>query len=199
MNDQQRLQIRNDQIGIIINTESKFNGTLTIFMDSFLNLMSLRDTEFKRAFMNDPYLALTFNQFLDIYQASTEFFQKIQQWSAQGGSDPHALAEIFESFSPCLLLYARYTSTNSDALNSLANFSSGLKKHFEEHPLPLDSPQALSTVEEYLLHPIKQYPLYLSVFEVYVKATPQSYPESAALTKGFFHFFFFLSSFSFLS
>ena len=120
--------------------------------------MLVRDSSFKREFMQEYSIAVLFSVIQDIETASSEFLKTLRQASVSDTGDPcfDKVATCFKDYSPSLRLFSQYTLEISNVFNSLKKFNKPLNQFLKSTTLPQDLP-----MEEILVLPVDHYATYL--------------------------------------
>jgi hypothetical protein len=172
LSDKDKLNKRKATFVSIVQAEANFINDLTYFIQTIINPLQNRDTPFKRSFMNEPSIAVSFTLLRDIHAASHSF-----QIGIQAAGSANQMAKCYVEFAPSLQLYAQYVSENAACLNAIKSFNRQLHDFLIENSLPEEF-----SIESYLLLPLGHYPKYAVNFQEFVWLTPLNRPESKALS-----------------
>lgn len=107
-----RDNLRDNLIKNLISDETNFVFSLKSITHEVINPMELRDTPFKRTFLADPIVAVSFNLILEIQKACSDFLLAVVQAACEKD-----IADAYKYFSPSLQLFAQYATQNSKFLN----------------------------------------------------------------------------------
>lgn len=149
----------------MVNREQDFIGKVRLLIVQVIEPMSIRDTSFKRDFMQEYSLAVVFSVIQDLVTACSDFLQSLRQCfnTTSNLTIPSRVAKCFKDFSPTLRLFSQYTLEISNALNALNKFSKPLNQFLKKCALPNDLP-----MEQILVLPVGHYTSYLENFKKYV-------------------------------
>jgi hypothetical protein len=172
LSDKEKLERRKSLFVEIIRVEATFTSDLSLFIQTIVGPLQLRDTSFKRSFLNEPSVAVSLTLLKDIFVASSSF-----QTGIQNAGSADQMAKCYTQFSPSLQLFAQYASENAACLNSIKSYNRQLREFSNENSLP----EGMS-IESSLVLPLKHYPLYASNFQEFVWLTPSHRPETRPLT-----------------
>jgi hypothetical protein len=154
----------------IAQDEGSFITNLQQFIKIVVDPLSNRDTSFKRNFMADASIAVSFSLLKDIFASITNFQNSMKLASnAAGKIQAHA------QFAPSLLSFAQYASENASCLNSVKGFGKQIREFCHENPLPNNM-----TIESVLVSPLEHYSFYCLNFQEIVWTTPESSPDKRA-------------------
>jgi hypothetical protein len=153
----------------ILKIEGVFVQSLSYFIKKLVYPLIARDTPFKRNFLNDTSIAISFNLMRDIFNASSAFYQGIQ-----GAKTPAAVAEQYKKFAPSLQIFAQHAS--NPCLKAVKSFG----KEWREFLLEV-VPDAAQSVETTLILPSKHFGNYKEGFQNYVWLIPDDSPDKPAL------------------
>lgn len=162
LDDRTKISQRNTVFQSLLENEVSFVKTLQELKEILIDVVSVRDDNFKRNFMNDPSAALSFNLIQDMLKTSTNFTTLLSACR-----DEHSVALAFTQFSPSMQLFAQYATENIKLLNAVKTNGKGLKKL-----LPKDF-----SMEAYLVAPTQHYPKYKQALQEYVWLTPKNVPR----------------------
>lgn len=149
----------------IISTEHEFVMVLQEFVQGVVNPLNLRDTAFKRAFLGDSAVAVSFSLLQDLYKACFNFESvlKISQSDLE-------LANAYIQFAPMLQVFAQYASENAKLLNAVKG----------SRQLNEVVPENINIVET-LIQPMQHCALYKGLFQEYIWLTPRENPDFPSL------------------
>eukprot|EP01033_Poteriospumella_lacustris_P014669 gene14669-10490_t len=148
----------------LLDSERGFLKTVQDLKEALIDVVSVRDDGFKRNFMNEPSVAVSFTILLDMIKACDNFATLLESCR-----DEHSVALAFIQFSPSMQLFAQYATENIKLLNAVKTNSKGLKKI-----LPKEF-----QLETYLVAPTQHYPKYKAFMQEYVWLSPNSLAAKA--------------------
>lgn len=143
----------------LMEAEQDFIKILQELKEALIDVVSIRDDSFKRSFMNEPSVTVSFTILADMLKACGNFAGLLS-----GCRDEHSVAAAFLQFSPSMQLFAQYATENIKLLNAVKTSSKGLKKLL---------PKGFQ-LEAYLVAPSQHYPKYKTSIQEYVWLTPNS-------------------------
>lgn len=173
LSDREQLSKRKNLFAEIIQVEAIFINDLDIFIRTIVVPLQARDTPFKRSFLNEPSIAVSFTLIKELYTTCSIFENSIQR-----AASADQMAKCYLQFAPSLKLFSQYASENASCLNAVKSFSRQLREFSNDHPLP----DGLS-LESCLVLPLEHYPKYALNFQEFVWLTPTGRPELAFLNK----------------
>ena len=138
----------------LISNEQTFVESLEAFISTIVKPMQIRDTHFKRTFLSDASLALTFNLMSELLSSSLSFLQSLRMVDTL--DEYESIASCITDLSPSLRLFSQYIAENSNALNALKAHALGLQRFLRELSLPPDT-----SLESYLLLPVVHFGHYM--------------------------------------
>lgn len=144
-------------------SEKSFVTDLKVFIDIVINAIEIRDTSFKRNFLNDSSLALSFNLLREIFIACKSFLEDLRSIRIDAENRPKLIETSFTQFAPSLRIFGQFATENSNSLDALKNFTKPLNEFLKQNPLPIGT-----EIEKYFLLPVQHYNEYLIHFEKYV-------------------------------
>ncbi|KAJ1428011.1 hypothetical protein B484DRAFT_72423 [Ochromonadaceae sp. CCMP2298] len=97
----------------ILTAEQAFTGLLKDFIDSVIAPLGLRDTPFKRKFLGESAVAVSFHLLQEMHSACSTFQQLL---AVQSDAE---VASAYTQFSPSLQLFAQYAVENPKLLNTV--------------------------------------------------------------------------------
>jgi hypothetical protein len=159
IDDRSKLNQRTAAFQALIDSEQTFIKELQDLKNTLIDVMSIRDDSFKRNFMNEPSVAVSFTILIDMLKACGNFASLLS-----GCRDESSVTLAFIQFSPSMQLFAQYATENIKLLNAVKTSSKGLKKL-----LPKDF-----QLEALLVAPTQHYPKYKNSMQEYVWLTPSS-------------------------
>ncbi len=165
MSSDVRDEKRNLLLKNIISTENEFVTTLSEFVQQVINPFNLRDTPFKRSFLGDSSVAVSFSLLQELYKACYNF-ESVMKTSR---SDLE-LANAYIQFAPSLQIFAQYASENAKLLNAIKS----CRQLSEVVPESVDIIQTL-------IQPMQHCSLYKSLFQEYIWLTPKTNSDIASL------------------
>lgn len=170
MSDSDKLSRQTQIFNKIMQDEGAFIANLQQFIKVVVDPLSNRDTSFKRNFMADASIAVSFSLMKDIFAAVTTFQNSLKlATNAAGKIQAHA------HFAPSLLSFAQYASENASCLNSVKGFGKQIREFCNENPLPNNM-----TIESVLVSPLEHYSFYLMNYQEVVWTTPESSQDKRA-------------------
>jgi hypothetical protein len=137
----------------ILAAEHEFTTLLSTFIQEVINPINLRDTPFKRSFLNDASVAVSFSLLQELYKACFNFESVIT-----ASKSDIELSNAYIQFSPSLQIFAQYASENAKLLNAIKSSSRQLA---EVVPEKVD-------IVQLLIQPMQHVPLYKSLFQEYL-------------------------------
>lgn len=150
---------REDVLREIREIERDFVSDTKLFIQQFIDPISLRNTHFKRQFLSQISVAVTLQLYQNISIASSNFLRGFD--AAIESSNTEALAESYIQLSPSLQLFAQYAMENASCLDTLKMFNRELREMGIE-------------IESFLILPLQHYAKYASMFQELVWLTPES-------------------------
>lgn len=148
-----------DIIQDIKSSEVNFITTLKTFIDIISKPLLLRDTPFKRSFLNDPSFAVCITLIQDIFVSCSNFLQELNV--AKSYSD---IARCYNQFAPSIQLFGQFISENAGALHALKQHQKNLNVFLENNRLP----DGL-TIETCFILPLQHASSYFNSFQTYFK------------------------------
>mmetsp|Transcript_1135 Transcript_1135/g.2307 ORF Transcript_1135/g.2307 Transcript_1135/m.2307 type:complete len:1180 (-) Transcript_1135:1812-5351(-) len=142
----------------IVDDENNFLEKIKLLIVHVIEPIAIRDTSFKRDFMQEYSLAVIFSVMQDIATACSDFLQSLRRCSSAT-----KVANCFRDFSPTLRLFSQYTVEISNAFNSLEKLSKPLNQFLKTCTLPEELP-----MEQILVLPVDHYSSYLDNFKRYM-------------------------------
>jgi hypothetical protein len=161
--DRSKSTKRTEVFQSILESENTFVRTLQELQDKIINVINLKDDAFKRAFVAEPSVAVSFSILTDMLRACTNFASLLTQCK-----NDQAIYTTYNEFSPSIQLFAQYATENIKLLNEFKKNSKGLKKL-----IPSDF-----TVEQYLVEPLEHYKTYKSFLQEYIWLCPSNTPKN---------------------
>jgi hypothetical protein len=187
LSDGKKIDEREKIMQELIVTEKGFISELKILIDVVITPIEVRDTNFKRTFLGDSSIALTFSLIRELYNACNTFLQSLRNIRLDADNRTSLVEASFVQFAPSLRIFGQYASENSNTLNALKKYTKILNIFLKEHPLPLGT-----EIEKYLVLPVQHYVNYFETFEKYVtlsyndsKCDIQSLEESLDVLKAY--------------
>jgi hypothetical protein len=150
----------------IIATENEFVTMLYDFIQAVITPINLRDTPFKRSFLGDSSVAVSFSLLQDMYKACYNFETVVRATKTD-----LELANAYIQFAPSMQIFAQYASENAKLLNSIKS----------SRQLSDIVPDRINLIQT-LIHPMQHCSVYKSFFQEYVWLTPVSTPDVASLS-----------------
>jgi hypothetical protein len=134
--------------------EADFITALRELLETVVNPINVRDTPFKRTFLNDPVVALSLSLLFEIHKACSNFYFALNY--SKSDAD---IAKAYGDFAPSLQLFAQYTAENSKFLNTVErnrkNIAQCMSKEIDYIPV--------------LIEPLNHYPKYRMHFQELVR------------------------------
>lgn len=143
------------------NEEKKFVATLNEVIEKVINPLQLRDTVFKRNFLADAGVAVSFNLLADMQKTCSNFLVALEKSKNEG-----EIAAAHTQFAPSLQLFAQYASENSKLINAVERNRRGLAQVMES--------QGEFSLAASILSPLQHYQKYRNDFQEYVWLTPEN-------------------------
>jgi uncharacterized protein (DUF1810 family) len=140
-------------------TEKKFVSLLQTVTEKVITPLLVRDTVFKRNFLSDAAVAVSFNLLADMLKTCSNFLNALEN-----AADEKQIAAAHTQFAPSLQLFAQYASENSKLINALERNRRGLAQMS-------DSLNDFGFIENFL-SPLQHYQKYRNDFQEYVWLTP---------------------------
>ena len=173
LSDREKLNKRKHLFAEIIQVEATFVSDLDIFIQTIVVPLQARDTSFKRSFLSEPSIAVSFSLIKELYVTCSFFVNSIRS-----ASSADQMAKCYLQFAPSLKLFSQYASENATCLNAIKSFSPQLCEFSKDHRLP----DGL-TLESCIVLPIRHYPKYALKFQEFVWLTPTGRPELTSLNR----------------
>jgi hypothetical protein len=167
LNQKAKTQKRSERFSTIVGAEADFLALLQELVDSVINVVNVRDTPFKRSFLNDPAVAVSFNLLVEILKACTSFHRLLSS-----GKNDMDVCAAYTQFAPSLQLFAQYASENSKLLHAV-----------ERSQRELSMLMPGNRLIPALISPLEHYPLYQTDFQDYVWLSNQKSKEYELLCK----------------
>ena len=164
LTDTSKLSERDVILADILNTEYKFITLLQEFIETVILPIEVRDTPFKRSFMEK--VASSFTLLLEIHKACSSFYNNYKV--AFEARDIGNIGSLFLQFASSLRLFGQYITLNSNLLNEVKSFQKGVQDFL------LTSPLKHGNIESYLILPLQHYLHYLHHFDALLQLTPSS-------------------------
>eukprot|EP01038_Epipyxis_sp_PR26KG_P012646 gene12646-16955_t len=164
LSDQAKLAKRNPVFQDLLEFESEFVGKLLIFMNTIILPLQVRDTNFKRTFMSEPAIGVSFSLLQEIYNACAGFESILK--SSKNDAD---IATAYLQFAPSLQIFAQYASEETKFLNAVKIHSRQLGDFVSKSKFPDGH-----SLESYMIMPLEHYPLYKQNFQEFVWLSPSS-------------------------
>jgi hypothetical protein len=158
----------------MIESEQQFGEKIRLLLVQIVAPMLIRDTPFKRDFMQDYSLAVIFSVIQDIETASSDFLQSLRQ----SDDVTDLVAKCFKDFSPTLRLFSQYTLESSNAFNALKKLGKPLNQFLKTCTLPEDLP-----MEQILVLPVDHYSTYLEYLKSYVYTSGNPHWDGAIISE----------------
>lgn len=156
---------RNLLLKNIILTEKEFVNMLGEFVQTVITPFNLRDTPFKRSFMGDSSVAVSFSLLQELYKACFNFENVLK-----ASKSDIELANAYIQFAPSLLIFAQYASENAKLLNAIKSC----------RQLSEVVPESFNIIQT-LIHPMQHSTLYKSLFQEYIWLTARTNPDMSSL------------------
>ncbi len=172
--DSAKYSKRKALFGRIVTEEDEFVEELGKYLTLVVNPLLRRDTSFKRDFLTEPSIAVTFNLLQDIFTASSHFLENVR--SAVSRDNFSDILTAYNHFAPSLSLFGQFAGENATCLNTLKNNSKKLAKFVSAVPFP-DGMNLQST----LVVPVEHYSEYSTGLKECLALTPLTDPQRVAL------------------
>ena len=156
----------------MIQTEANYIQNLTIFFDIIIKPLQKLDTPFKRSFLNEPSVAVSFQLLNDLYITSKDFHTGL----TKAGSAEH-MAKVYLDFAPSLQLYSQYISENTACLIAIKSYNRQLREFSQNLP-------ERYSIEEFLVLPLSHFNTYGLKLQEFVWLTPVARPEHRYVYRG---------------
>lgn len=160
LDERSKSQKRVERFQTITKGEADFLSGLQDLMNSVISVINVRDTPFKRTFLNDPAVAVSFNLLTDMHKACSSFHQVLTNSKSE-----IEICTAYTHFAPSLQIFAQYASENSKLLNAM-------ERNRRELALLVGD----ISLAPAFIQPLQHYPLYQTDFQDYVWLSP---PKSA--------------------
>ncbi len=144
---------RSELFKSIITTQADFIAVLYGLIESIITPLTLRDTNFKRTFLGEPSVAVSFSLLQEIHNACTNFDSVLRR-----AKTDIEIANAYVQFAPSLQLFAQYASENSKLLNSVKTNTRQLSGFLS----------AGQDLEASLISPLEHYSKYKTDFQEFV-------------------------------
>lgn len=149
----------------IIIAESEFTTLLSDFIKEVINPINLRDTPFKRSFMGDSTVAVSFSLLQDLYKACFNFESVLRI-----SKSDIEVSNAYIQFAPSLQIFAQFASENAKLLNAMKS---------NQRQLAEIIPDRINAVQV-LIQPVEHVALYKSLLQQYLWLSNHS-PDFAVL------------------
>jgi hypothetical protein len=149
----------------IIVAESEFTTMLADFIKEVINPINLRDTPFKRTFLGDSSVAVSFSLLQDLYKACFNFESVLRM-----SKTDIEVSNAYIQFAPSLQIFAQFASENAKLLNALKG---------NQRQLAEIIPEKVNAVQV-LIQPVEHVALYKSLLQEYIWLSTHS-PDFAVL------------------
>lgn len=153
LDEQTKSQQRAVTLQNITDSENAFVKSLNDLQETLIAPLNIRDTSFKRNFMAEPSVAVSFTLLTDMLKACGKFCSLLIN-----AKDERAVAAAYLQFAPSMQLFAQFASENIQLLNATKNNLKQLTK-FISRTFPLI---------ELLVEPMGHYPQYRQLLQEYV-------------------------------
>jgi hypothetical protein len=140
-----------------LSTEQTYQTNLQFFIQNFIQTFSLRDSPFKRSFLNEYSIALSFTLIQEIYKSTTQLLSTLPTHLSSDPSADLSTSQIQQitlsiyDFIVSLRIYGQYIPENSSSLNICKLFTRDLNSFLLQSPFPNIS------IESYLILPVEHY------------------------------------------
>ncbi len=139
--------------------EASFISALHELLECLITPMGVKDTQFKRGFLSEPAVAVSFSLLFEIHKACSSFY-----YSLVTKKSDQDIANAYANFAPSLQLFAQYAAENSKLLNAIdrnkRNVNSVLTKEIDYVPV--------------IIRPLEHYLKYKNYFEQFVTLSADS-------------------------
>eukprot|EP01031_Cornospumella_fuschlensis_P043121 gene43121-52701_t len=149
---------RKERFDSIVRGEAEFLTSLRTLVDGIIAVINVRDTPFKRTFLNDPSVAVSFNLLSEMHKACSSFHAVL----SVAKSDME-ICTAYTHFAPSLQLFAQYASENSKLLHAVERSRRDLSALLGD---------AAGSLAPSLILPLQHYPLYKTDFQDFVWLSP---------------------------
>lgn len=149
----------------IVSTENEFVTMLSEFVQIVITPFNLRDTPFKRSFLGDSSVAVSFSLLQELYKACFNFESVLKN----SRSDLE-IANAYIQFAPSLQIFAQYASENAKLLNAIKSC----------RQLGEVVPESFNIIQT-LIQPMQHCSLYKQLFQEYIWLTPKTSADMASL------------------
>lgn len=144
--------------------EASLISALHELLECSINPMGIKDTQFKRQFLSEPAVAVSFSLLAEIHKACSNFYYALVTMKSDLD-----IANAYADFAPSLQLFAQYTSENAKLLDAInrnkRNFNQCLTKEIDYLPV--------------FIRPLEHYLKYRNYFEEFVRLSENSKHLSA--------------------
>jgi hypothetical protein len=159
----QRLQVFLD----IVEKEQHFIDQLKIFIDQIIIPIEYQDSNFKRVFLSEPSIAVSFSLYTKIWSLCTNFLKSLKKLSPPSMTSIHSnleqISSCFAQFAPSLRIFSQYIVENSNTLNVIKSYGKSLNQFLSDSKLSIDT-----SFESYLILPVEHYSHYISSLDLLI-------------------------------
>lgn len=166
LSDNDKLAKRKVVLHNIIKNESDFISKIHEFIYYVINPLNLKDTHFKKLFLSDSSVAVSFHILEELFKVTTNFISILKK-----SNKDNEIAQAFQQFAPSLQLFAQYASENAKLLNIVKSSFRQLLQIIPDN----------YSIEDILIQPIEHYNLYSSLFQEFVWLNPSNTVDINAL------------------
>ena len=166
MSSEERRSSLEKTFKLMIEEEDSFTKKLRLLITHVIEPIMVRDTPFKREFMQEYSIAIIFSVVQEIETACSDFLKSLRQHCGKPVTEiPAHVAKCFHDFAPTLRNFSQYTLEISSAFATLKKMNKSLNQFLKTCSLPEDLP-----MEQILVLPVDHYALYLDNFTRFVFA-----------------------------
>lgn len=157
--DKTKLAQRKVVFDSLISAQTDFVAAIRSFLENIVAPLALKDTQFKRSFLGDSSVAVSFNLLQEMFNACSNF-----DISLSRAKSIIEIANAFTQFAPSLQIFAQYTSENTKLLNTVGLHGRQLQQFIATGDV----------LESTLLQPLQFFATYRKMFQEYVWLTPDN-------------------------
>lgn len=166
LKDSEKIDRRKVALQKIIDSTDEFQSQLSGLLNEVINPLSLQDTPFKRSFLSNSAVVISFGLLQELQKDSANLTDTLKNRKSDS-----EIATAYIQFAPSLQKYAQYAAENAMLLNEVSR---------NQKQLAALIPPSFQ-LELTLISPLRMYFQFKSDFQEYVWLTPNSDPDIAAL------------------
>ena len=172
--DSVRIRDRNNVFYSILVKEETFLKNLKYFIDNVINPLNLKDNTFKRSFLAQPAVTVSFNIIIDIYKNCLNFTEVLKKINCENDKSIIEVCEAFKQFAPSLVLFAQYASKNLTMLNAINSSEKSVNENITDRNL---------NIANAVVSPLLHYLDYSTGLKNLLSFTPEDSNDYKALEK----------------